>query len=485
MEEDKLLRLKYRRQYLIAPGETQCPFIHRQIRLTRSHDLFVHPDLPVATYSNGNTTLVLLGDMFDYLSDAGNEQILKNIIHTDFYRVVKNSFRCTGKFVLLFIQDENIRLFHDATAMRKIFYSKSRGCTYFASQPHILARILSLAETDIPSKKQYYHSEIFTKLHHAHVGVETMYDEVRQLKPGHFFDLASEKIIRFWPLLPVLSQDMPDAALHCAGMLKGYLGSIIKRYPVMLPVTGGKDSRTLMAATRPHKGQVYYYLNRERHLHDHSNDVNIPQNLLSQLHIPFHLVYPYPRVDDDFRNAYFETNPYASSVNLPVIYNYFLKFEKKVNLPGNIAFEPFFRYKFQHIKPTGASLAKINQTPFLFAEEYFAKWLSETAEIAHDANLHILYLFYIEERLSNQHGQFQSDKEIAQEEFNPFNSIELIEKFLGIDYRKMMPPDYFFHRMIIRRLWPELLTDPINPSGVNTIKKVLSQLGLLNLIYRF
>jgi hypothetical protein len=76
------------------------------------------------------------------------------------------------------------------------------------------------------------------------------------------------------------------------------------------------------------------------------------------------------------------------------------------------------------------------------------------------------------------------DKDIAQEEFVPFNSPQLIVTMLNYTRSKRKKPRYELHHEIIRELWPELLEIPFNPSLKNTIIRKLIDFGIYEPIYQ-
>lgn len=478
--------LKYRRQYVLTPKNIDCPFISNTLRLNKGYILYAHKDLNITEFTKDNTRLILLGDIFDYEPyHKNNLEVLKEIIDQDFIKVVKNTEKYTGRFVIIYQYNEDIRLFNDSTATRKIYYSKIDNLLYFGSQPYLLAKILNLEETKNPSKLEFYNSSDFVRLNNSNIGDTTIFDDIFQVLPNHCIAINDGIPSRYWPYMLLESYDIEDTVKKCAEIIKGYLDNIISRNSVMLPVTAGKDSRLLLAATKENVNNVYYYINKENRLSLKSVDIKIPKSLLSKLGIEFHIVDPYINIDEGFKKAYFENNHKASSKYLPLIYNYYKNYANKINLPGNIAFAAQNRYKFQHLSINPQTLSIINKVhKYKFAKEYYSRWYNECVEICNKYNLNILNLFYWEERLANWGSQIAIDKDIAQEDINPYNSRLLISLFLGVDVRLLVGPKYTFHKMIINHLWPEVLKVPINPSLKSSFKNILSSLGLLSVISR-
>jgi len=378
----------------------------------------------------------------------------------------------------------------DAAASRKVYYCKKNGGVYCASQPHLLAATLNIPLTANPSKLSFYKSLEFERLNCSSIGNTTCYDELYQLMPNHYLNHTENKSVRFWPNQKIQQLPLDEVVNKSSEIIRGYINSIGYRYDLMLPVTGGKDSRLLLAATREIKSKVYFYINKQHEINQNSYDIIIPQSLLTRLGLDFHIVDPYITIDKDFEKIYFENNPFANKRFLPIIYNYYLNFSDKINLPGifvNIAedvYEVFGR------KITPRVLAKlICVEKFDYAVEYFSEWLKGCQEISKQNNINVLNLLYWEERMANWGTQIQLDKDIAQEDIIPYNSRLLMQTMLASDLLYREKPDFIVFREITKKLWPETLQLPNNPDFKSKVLRFSKSIGMLRTIkliyYRF
>jgi hypothetical protein len=486
MKQEEIERLRYRRQYVLAPKEFNCPFLYNRYPIGSQYYLYSHIDLPVSTYCEQNSTVILLGDMFDFVNpEYTNTDILKNIIDVEFNNVVVRTAKYSGRYVLVFINKNTISLVHDLTACRKIYYGKFENNVWCASQPHLLAKILGIGKTSDQERLTFYNSPDFIRLFNSNVGNLTIYDGIFQVLPNHYFDLPGCKSVRYWPNSKIIRIPVNQAAGECSKMIKGYLKSIANRYELMIPITAGKDSRILLAATREYCDQVFYYINKGDDLTDKSSDIAVPSRLLSILGLRLNILDPTKDVDMDFQKVYFENNDAASIEFLPFIYNYYKHFSHKVNLPGNIASAGFEIFKFVPENVNAYFLAySYKLSKYKFAVDYYEGWLKECKELCKENGINIMSLFYWEERLGNWGTQIQLEKDIAQEDFNPFNSRILVSYFLSVHHKYISSPYYGLHKRIILKLWPSALQVGINLSFKLQIKKVLYRLGLLKIVYR-
>lgn len=486
MTNEEKIRLKFRRQYIISPENIECPFLNKKTQLTNGYYLYSHIDLILTEESLADTRLILLGDMFDYeIPENQNHDILADIIHSDFKQFLNNTAKYTGRFILIYIKENKIALVHDACATRKIYYYKSDKGVWCSSQAYLVALINQLEKTKIQSKVKFYASPTHRYLNNSNICDTTWYDEVSQLLPNHYLELNEFKISRYWINKPE-KLSFNETVEICSKMLKGYIHAISKRYDIMLPLTGGKDSRTLLAATRDISDKVYYYVNQEKRLDEKSNDIYIPSTLSKKLNIKFNILKPFVEVDKDFEQIYFENNDDASPFYLPHIYNYYKNFPDKVNIPGNFAASGYDMWGKSDRFLSGKALAKLNQVAnFEYSYDCYQKWLDNCRGFCKTNDINLLMLFYWEERLGNWGTQVHSDKDIAQEDFIPYNSRLLIHYFMTVKPKYIDRPYFTFFIKIMKKLWPEVLQMPFNPGFNLNVNKLFYAIGMLDVVRWF
>jgi len=486
MKKEELQRLRFRNQYLITPNSVKCPFLYKNYKISDTHQLYAHIDLKVTVADLDGAKICLLGDLFDYQNpEKLNSDILLDLLNIDFQEILIKIGAYSGSFILIYHRGNDLKLIHDATATRKIFYCNRDHEVWFSSQPQLLANILDLNKTTNPELLNYYKSPQFTQQNNANIGNTTIYDDIRQLMPNHFYDVSSISTIRYWPNRKTEYIAMKVVMENCAKMVKGFMESITNRYEVMLPVTAGKDSRTLLAATKNFSERIYYYINKERHMDDRHPDIAIPKKLLHHLNLKFHVLDPYINIDDDFKRIYYENNEFASKEYLPIIYNYYYNFRDKVNLPGNTASAGEEWFMGAKMPISGKNLAKKNRVNrWNYAIEYYEQWIREIKEHCPENNICMLNLFYWEERCANWGIKIQLDKDIAQEDINPFNSRDLIMQYYSVQPKYLEFPYFRLHLEVINHLWPEVLKISINKSWRTTFLKVLKFFGILKVYFR-
>ncbi|MCP4313238.1 MAG: hypothetical protein GY790_18415 [Bacteroidetes bacterium] len=485
MGNNEIDRLVFRRQYLLLPGQIDCPFIHDTLEVG-SYKLYTHPDLVVTEFRSPDKQLILLGDMFDY-ADPGkdNSNILTDLANVDFEALLKMSAQYSGRFVLIIAEKGRFIILHDSTAARKVYFVHRNGEPWFSSQQHLLAKVLGLSSTENPSRLEFYRSDYFISLNNSNLGNTTYYNEIEQLMPNHYFDINTSNKTRYWPKEPLLQMTFNEVAAKCTAMIEGYMKSIANRYKIMLPVTAGGDSRLLMSATREFSQDVFYYINQGENTIGLNRDVEIAGKIFRQQGMVFNVLTLPTEIDEDFEKIYFENNPIASKSYLPHIYNYHINYSDRVNLPGNIASASWGVYQMNRENVSIEELTKYYGVhKYDYAQEYYHQWMTDIRELCNECNLNVINLFYWEERIANWGGQISIDKDIAQEDFNPLNSRLLNELFLSLPLKYNNEPDKKLHAKIIRNLWPELMKMPFNPSLRNSVLYLLARLGLFTPVAR-
>jgi hypothetical protein len=481
MTNNEIERLRYRRQYVLLPFQTECPFQNELYVVDDKYTLYTHIDLTVTLAESDDTKLFLLGDIFDFAHTGHNNlQILNSLLKLSFTSLLSHISRYNGRFVLIFSSKGQIKILHDAASARKVYYFRHQTGVCCASQQHLLAKILNLGFTHDAVRARFYNSKEFRVLNHSNIGNTTCYDGMLQLIPNHYLELTTSASVRYWPSKRIESRSFDEVVDHSSRILKGHMESIINRHKVMLPVTAGKDSRLLLSATANHTDKVFYYINKESWLNEKSMDIAIPSKLLRKLGISYNIIDPYVPLDEDFKKVYFENNPLASELYLPLIYNYYLNFSDRINMPGifiNVA-EDIYETKGEPLSP--ALMAHFMHTEkFSVATEYLTNWYKESKDICAECNIDVLYLLYWEERIANWGTQIQIDKDIAQEDIIPFNSRLLIETMLQADVVERERPDFRLTYEMTRKLWPQTLQMPINPHLKQTVLMISKTMGVM------
>jgi len=117
--------------------------------------------------------------------------------------------------------------------------------------------------------------------------------EVRRMRPNHYLDLAQMTERRHWPRddTPLVAEDtrQPELTDAIAAKLGQNMRALIGRFPTALPITGGSDSRLLLAGARDVLDRVdrfYIYQTNWANAHD----CVLAQALAERLSLPLQVI---------------------------------------------------------------------------------------------------------------------------------------------------------------------------------------------------
>jgi len=484
--------LCFRRQFLLT--NSIVPELNNwQHRQVGNAHLFAHPDLEMTAKEGPSVLIVLLGYIFDPSHpEKRNADIISDVYskvsrYKDFISAIKPY---TGRYALIYRDKSSFLILHDPYGVREIYYCTHPNRVICGSQPNLINRF-SEPRLNITSNQNlldFYNYDMKPiRSGRLWVGDETVYQNVKHLRPNHYLDIMSLTAKRYWPNTRIVKMDLDTAVQLSCNYLKGALKAVTSRNKVMMAVTSGFDSRSLLAASKDIQSQVYYFINREPSLNDKSPDIRIPREMFKKLNIPFHIHDVSGPVDEWFKEIFLNNTFWAIDLLLPTIYNvYFKAHQDKVNLLGLGEIGRVYYGEAPH-DINGYYLARsLKYKASFYATSQCEKWLREAKRIAETYDIAIMKLFLWEELIGNWGVVCNSESDIAIEEFDPYSSHYIGEILISFDRTQ---GDLFIE--MIKEMWPELLDFPFNPPAklASWIKHWLQRLGLFlplrRQLYRF
>ena len=490
-------RLRYRRQFLLS-RDVLKPLSHWNcVRLVNGCFLYSHPDLSVTYKVHECISIALLGYIFDPVHYAkNNEDILHDIIeisgtYESFLEAIKGY---AGQFVFIYMNNQVANVINDALALREVYYCIAPNNIICGSQPNLIKEYSapSINVTTDKSIRRFYEYDI-KKIRSGRfwVGDETYFEGIKHLLPNHYLDISELKAKRYWPREKLAMVEFDEAVRRSCSFLQGMLKAASNRYELMMAVTGGTDSRTLLAASKQVKDKIYYFINKHKTLDERHPDIYIPTAMFKKIDIPFHIHDVEGEVDERFKAIFLNNTFLSTDMLLLAIYTiYYKQHSHRLNILGvgeigrtHFGDEPRNLngyYLARSFKIRNSSYA-INQCQ---------KWLDNTRPFAREYGVNIMTLLLWEQLLGNWGVVGNSESDIAIEEFDPFNSHYLYETLLGIDKKYTGYGESSLFPEMIRIMWPELLEFPINPPHQRSdyINLALKKMGiysrLKSLVYK-
>ena len=462
---------RYPSQFALGPD-----FVERlsgsQFPVAGSLKLTLHPDLAYTRVAEGFRELILIGHMLDPRTPAaGNEAILWRLLgrYTDRAALIDATAGLGGRWVIIAANGEERFLFNDALGLRQVFYihPSETGAVWAVSQPGLIAEILALPLD--PEAEQFVQSYTFrSNPEYRWPGEATAFRVVRHLLPNHWLDLNTGVPQRYWPAGPLAALE-PEAAIERLEiLLPGMIQAAAQRFDLALSLTAGLDSRLLLAAARNIRDRISFVTVRQSKMSDHHPDVTVPARLSQHLGLPHQIVTSAATTTPDFSSQFKHAVYLAHEHYGPDAEAILRSFSRtKVALTGSGA--EVGRCAFRQALPrsdsrtiTATDLSELqNMGHEPFAVRHFEKWLAD-AQPRHDIKL--LDLFEWEQGHGNWLAMTQLEFDIAWREIiTPYNCREVLTTLLAVDERYRRAPDYSLFRILIKRLWPEVLSESINP----------------------
>lgn len=454
--------------------------------------LHIHPDLEVTVTEDKNKKIIMLGYVFDPQNyRLNNQEILDRVFQAkDFDSLIFEIKPLVGRYVFIFYDNNALKIVHDPLGLREVYYCQEQNRVMCGSQPNLLVEFSSpkIQKSSNPNLVDFINNHLpNVRNGRLWVGNETCYQSVNHLPPNHWLELPSIEVKRYWPNRKLHRIDYMSAVQQSCDFLRNTMKAVTDRYSVMMAVTAGTDSRSLLAASRDVTDKIYYFINKEPSLTEMSADIFIPKKIFNKLGLPFHIHEIKGRLDEEFRRIFLNNTWMSSELILPTIYHvYYKQHQDKINVLGVGEIGREYYGKPPH-DLDGYYLARIlKYRNSMYAVAQCEKWLQQARPVTEKYNVDIMKLFLWEGLLANWGVVGNSESDIAIEEFDPYNSHHIYEIMLSVE-----PAQGDLFKGIFEVLWPELLEFPFNPSGTfkDRIKILLKKTGIFytirNQLYRF
>ncbi|MFI1772461.1 hypothetical protein [Thalassobellus citreus] len=469
--------LKFRRQFLLTPKS--CPELdYWCYEKIGEHHLYVHPDCIQTSFTKNGKKGVLLGHILDPRdSELTNIEILTNLLSQKSEEgIAKVLYGLVGRFVLIIEEHNNFTFFNDACGLKSFFYAQYENNFYAASQPLLLKLVTQNLIVKGERYNSYFNSDYVkgSKENWFPSGT-SLYPGVYHLVANHYLKSATLKQTRYWPVKQLEIGPYEDYKEKFATLLKLTLDAGSKKYNLGLGLTGGFDSRILLSATKDARENMLFYTLRYRSLCPNSNDLRIPISLSNKLGFPHKVMDCRIPITDAFKDVYLGNSDmahledwghiaYGISQNFP---------EDTMSVKGSCSETGRCFFYKNGVHPNISSsqdIMNINpkwkEIPFI--DEQISVWFDEVKKPSNNKGYNILDLFHWEVSTGSWQSQSQLEWDIVHDTFTPFNNRELLDIMLHINTKYRSKPNYTLYRDTMKKLWPEVLLEPINPETIKT-----------------
>lgn len=461
----------YVSQFLLGPRYAAHLGDWPRVTVAGRFTLSRHPLLACTQLAAGDRELTAIGHLLDpHAPDAGNDDILRSLLARFHDRdgLLEATADYGGRWLLIARQREAVFLFHDALGLRQVFYTDpgETGELWAMSQPGLAAGMLGLAHDE--QALDYIDTQTYRRTNEARwPGTASTFIGLRHLPPNHWLDLRTGASHRYWPSCPLERLTLDAALDRLLVLVPGLVRAAAKRFDLALSLTAGIDSRLVFAAARGVVDRARVCTVRQGRLPDGHPDIEVPARLLARLGLPHDVIRATSSMTADFslqykRNVYRAHDHYGHDAE--AILGHYGRTRAVITGSGAEVGRRPFRAKLPHadlVRLTPATLAWLeygSTHPFLV--KHFAEWLDGAGRQNH---VKLLDLFEWEQDFGNWLAMTQLEFDVAWREIiTPYNCRTVLATLLGTDerYRRR---DAFLWYAFIRRAWPALLSEPVNP----------------------
>lgn len=487
-------RLLFRRQFVLGPRAVEEFPSWRHVALGGGLHLTAHPDLGLTRVAAGGRSIVLLGYILDPTRPAaGDEEILHRLL--DAMGAGESALELTtplgGRWVLIVTDGARTSVFGDAAGLRHIVYTAGAapGQVWCASQPGLLAEIVRAPED--PEAAAFVRA-VEPSRHTGMVwfpGASTPYRGIRVLLPNHVLDVASGRAERYWPGAALPGMPRRAAVAAAAGTLQGLMEAAAHRFLLMPAMTAGWDSRVALAGTRALSGRLFYYSLLYGDKPRDDPDVTVPTRLAARLGLRHEIIDRRDTADEAFAAVYRRNVRPGYLPNCAAVQALLERSPSDgVNVSGDAGEIPRWDYASRGLdvgEVTARDLAKLSRLPaHPFVLGAFDEWLEGARVVGRHVPLR--HLFAWEQEAGRLQAMLLAELDIARDSFPPFSCRSLLVTLLSAPVRDREEPTFYLFRGLLRRLWPEVLAEPINGrpqvGAEAALRRTLDGLHLVRLV---
>tara|TARA_R110001592_G_C13180877_1_gene750875 strand:- start:4497 stop:5999 length:1503 start_codon:yes stop_codon:yes gene_type:complete len=480
----------YKRQYVLSTKKVSIFEKSSVTKVCDTHILTVEASLTVIKKSDDTRNLILLGFLLDPNNPKyDNDKIVSDLLlnSNNFNEITLNTHSLGGKWILIYYSEtEGLNIVNDIVGSRQVYFTQFNNETWAASQPHILAQLCAKPLSNSPDIEGYVTSEQFKFTERAWIGDESRYQGVYHLLPNKYLNCSTATTIRFWPVNPIKKQTLEQIVPIISKNLQGILSSANNRFKLLLAVSAGWDSRVLLAASKGIINDCYCFIQKFDSMANSHPDIDIPSKLSKKLKFNFN-VREAKNYSEEFESALIKSVDIPQSENKRVLYyDFFSGFKDEVNISGVVG--ELCRSRFGDKREASAKKlsAIFGRDDSTYAIEMTQKWLDEVKiNNVEETGVNIWDLFYWEQFIGNWGVAGQASSDLAIEEFFPFNCRNIIELSYGLDNLAYEDSPLFI--ALINHMWPEALSEPVNPKSkfekcITLGKQLLRKIRVFNKI---
>ncbi len=435
-----------------------APQLSRQVKVG-PHTLSLTSATRLLLAQTDDRAVAVLGVCVDAHGEIEESNIAEHLLSrfNGITALVSESNRLAGKFVVIGWDGVHVYALTDAISAFSVYYYTG-DAVLFSSLELPIARRFDLSESET-AKDIARRCERNMPM----PGDATRYDQIKYLLPNHYLDASARKAVRFYPdggdFASLSAQEAAEKTLSLSrNIVKGYRA----HGDFLCPLTGGWDSRLMLALLLDGCVDVRCYTTRHSEFTDLSDDVRIPRELAALLGFPYQIIDDVA-ASDELTSQLRQVFGHAAGANTIATHN--ALFQPRIRVGGDI------------IDQLGKSALGGTLPDFLGTKGYFqcklhnysqytgpelARWLEDAKQ--RPGGLSIFDLFAWESRCGRWATRVQNVYALmGLPELNLFNCREILLMWVRVPRRERTHKK--LHEHLFQALDPRMLEIPFNPSS--------------------
>lgn len=416
-------------------------------RVTPSTILYTHPALDVVSIDDefrlGSKLLVLGIALFADQPDDDFVAVLKSKLRSSNGDIAAGVIQMSGTYVVVHCFGDEVELYTDPGGLRGVYYKDGRA----ASTPQLLPYIERDDNLD--------HVFPFGKPDEWYPGDLCPYVGTKALLANHRLMLGEGRIERFWPTGFLPSLDVERASEAAAALMRGAVRSAVKRWKVICSITGGKDTRVCLAASRPVADHIEFFTIRSPRTHP--CDMNYPDMLASTFRLNHRFVDTTVAGLELLERYDLQTGGMSVGERREIIGAcHQLAGRNVVHLNGNLG--AMIKAYYWHRRHPSSIRKSSLLREFVHKPRALRDAVDRWFDTLPDLDARTAYnLMYLENR-----GRWASMSETGSQLFydslTPFNNRQVFELLSAVSSRSLA--GVTLHERLVRQMWPGLLEVP-------------------------
>lgn len=439
------------------------------------------PGVSICVSRNAEVSVVLIGEAIDPFNPSYSNQVVSDELLSaapDALRFSDKLASYSGSYIVFVIsKDGEVQVHLDTFGTRQAYYYLRSKQWAVSSDPHLVLQAFQVGKEIDEETQQILKHPKFEKSGRKWYGTTWFDRRVKRLLPNHVIAFPSGKLCRVTLNKPGNADSYRSVCESALNILRGTIDGIHTRFsPVYQAITGGFDSRVLLAATDPK-----WFQNTKWHIFERGNkfsmDSRLALKLADQLDIDFEVIHP-QRLSKEFWDRIGEELNIRDRIMSRNLWWYHKEGRAGSSAIINGNGSEVLRLKFSQGKRRNLSPSMLrNLTGF---PEYFGQeidvWREELNRDESSQWIPNADLFYWEQQMAYWGALIPLEHYFAMDLFSPFNNRQLLLALLSSPETMRSPPAYQIYRDLIELANPALLSVPFLNKALGFSSPLLNQM---------